>query len=146
MKNNKINKNHQIEKKISGIVKTLIKKYVNEYSISCNLINHGNCKNFSEELYVLAIKNNIKGVILSDGLFFDPFDDEESSMMQNIEQYGNKPTDFNLIGLPSHCWFYYGGKHYDCDTPQGVTDVFDLPIIKNFYKKHGATNKVSVNK
>jgi hypothetical protein len=122
--------------KITELVNYLSKKYAEEYGVSCDMINQGNCQSFSDELYTMAKEHGIEGVILSDELFFDPFDDGTMDMMQDISEYGIKPNDFDLIGLPSHYWFYYNGKHYDSDVPHGVDDVFHLPTIKNFYSKN----------
>lgn len=129
-----VNENHQLNQ-ISDAVKLLTKKYNDEYGVSCDLINQGDCENFAEELYDYLKEIGITGEILSDGLFYDPFGDEPDEMMWDVTEYGNKPVDFDKIGLPSHYWFYYNGKHYDSDAPHGVIDMFELPIIKNFYLK-----------
>lgn len=129
-----VNENHQLNQ-ISDAIKLLTQKYNDEYGVSCDLINQGNCENFAEELYDYLKEVEITGEILSDGLFFAPFEDEPDDMMWDVSEYGNKPNDFDKVGLPSHYWFYYNGKHYDSDAPQGVTDMFELPIIKNFYLK-----------
>lgn len=119
---------------ISNAVKLLTQKY-NEYGISCDLINQGACESFAEDLYAYLKETGIVGEILSDGLFYDPFEDLPDDMMWDANEYGKKPINFDKVGLPSHYWFYYNGKHYDSDVPQGVTDMFELPIIKNFYLK-----------
>jgi hypothetical protein len=136
-----LNENIDKSKTITELVNHLTKKYVEEYGVSCDLINQGDCENFADELYTLGKDYGIEGEILSDGLFFDPFGDEEPEMMWDISEYGNKPNDFETIGLPSHYWFYYNGKHYDSDAPQGVSDVFQLPIIRDFYIKKRALGK-----
>lgn len=118
---------------ITFLVKSLTKKFVEDYGIPVEMINQGECDRFAEELCYLAKDRGIEGEILSDGLFFDPFDDLEPEMMWDISEYGSKPNNFDSVGLPSHYWFYYSGRHYDSDTPQGVENVFDLPIIYNFY-------------
>lgn len=122
-------------KTIRDIVKYLIKKFDDEYGITCDYINQGDCSTFAEELYDILKDIGIKGEVLSDGLFYDPFGDEPVEMMWDVSMYGKKPKDFDKIGLPSHYWFYYNGKHYDSDTPNGVDDMFKLPIIKKFYLK-----------
>ena len=128
--NNFINENNN---QITNAVKLLTKKYKVEYGVSCDLINQGDCANFAEELYDYLKEMGITGEILSDGLFYDPFDNEPDDMLLNTNDYGNKPTNFDEIGLPSHYLFYYDGKHYDSDAPNGVTDMFELPIIKKWY-------------
>lgn len=133
-------------KNISDIVRMLTKKYNEEYGVSCDFINQGDCENFAEELHDMLKEVGIKSEILSDGLFFDPFGDMEDEMMWDASQYGKAPHDFKKVGLPSHYWIYVGGKHYDSDAPDGVYDMFDLPIIKNFYKKKSELTKESKNK
>jgi len=32
---------------------------------------------------------------------------------------------------PSHCWIHVGGRHYDCEHPDGVESFFDL----NFFRR-----------
>ena len=121
---------------ITKCVKLLTQKYESEYGVSCDLINQGECESFAEELEDMLKEEGIQSEILSDGLFFDPFGDENPELLEDPGKYGNKPHDFDKIGLPSHYWIYANGKHYDSDVPEGVTDMFQLPIIKNFYKKH----------
>jgi hypothetical protein len=133
--NNFINENNQ-SPIISDAVKLMTKKYNDEYGVSCDIINQGDCSNFAEELYDYLKETGINGEILSDGLFYDPFNDVEPEMLLDVNEYGNKPIDFEKIGLPSHYWYYYDRKHYDSDTPEGVTDMFELPIIKKFYLKY----------
>ncbi|MEK6828580.1 MAG: GNAT family N-acetyltransferase [Nanoarchaeota archaeon] len=118
---------------ISDVVRLLTKKYNDEYGVSCDLINQGDCENFAEELHEMLKEMGIESEILSDGLFFDPFGDLEDDMMWDVASYGNKPENFKEVGLPSHYWIYVDGKHYDSDAPEGVNDMFELPIVKNFY-------------
>lgn len=47
------------------------------------------------------------------------------------------PAPFNLSGeqlgkiiTGYHAWIYAGGKHYDAECPEGVGNLFDLPIHK----------------
>lgn len=124
------------EKLIPDIVKFLKKKFKTEYDTSSNMINNGNCDIFAEELFDILKENEIEGEILSDGLFYNPFDDEPDEMLLDVSEYGNKPINFDEVGLPTHYWFYYNGKHYDSDAPNGVDDMFKLPIIKKFYNKY----------
>ena len=44
-----LNENQQTQ--ISDAVKLLTQKYNDEYGVSCDLINQGDCENFAEELY-----------------------------------------------------------------------------------------------
>lgn len=120
---------------ITEIISQLIEQY-KEDGLDCSDINAGACMEFAEELYTLLKNKNINVEILSDGLFYDPFGDNTPDLMLNPSECGNKPDNFEKIGLPSHYWIYYKGKHYDCDVPDGVDDMFELPTIKNFYLKH----------
>lgn len=128
---------------VADLVRLLTQKFEHEYGVSCDLINQGDCSNFAEELQEILKEIGINSEILSDGLFYDPFDDTEDDMMWDASEYGDVPINFKEVGLPSHYWVYVNGKHYDSDAPEGVFDMFHLPIIKNFYKKE--KNKLKEN-
>ena len=118
-------------------VRLLKKKYVEEYDIPAHAINQGECANFAEQLWDELKKAEINGEVLSDGFFFDPFEDAPAEEMDKPENWNSKtPNDFNRIGLPSHYWFYFEGKHYDSDCSKGVSDLFDLPLFKRFYQHY----------
>lgn len=125
--------------KISQLVTLLTKKFNEEYGVSCDLINQGDCEVFAEELQDMLKEVGVESEILSDGLFYDVFGDTEDDMLWDVSPYGIKPNNFDEVGLPSHYWIYANGKHYDSDAPQGVSDMFQLPIIVNFYNR--ANNK-----
>jgi hypothetical protein len=119
---------------ITETILQLIEQY-KSVGLDCSDINAGACMEFAEELYTSLKNQNIIVEILSDGLFYDPYNDESTEMMLNPRDYGNKPDNFEKIGLPSHYWIYYKGTHYDCDVPYGVDDMFEIPVIKSFYLK-----------
>lgn len=37
----------------------------------------------------------------------------------------------DYMKYPIHVWIYYDGKHYDAETPHGVTDWSKLPFFSN---------------
>jgi len=120
---------------ISDIIKQLIREY-EESGIPCDYINHGSCMDFAEELQEILSLYGLKSQVFSDGLFYDPFNDIPKEQLESTDPYGKTPTNFDRVGLPSHYWVYFNGKHYDSDAPTGVDDMFELPTIKNFYLKH----------
>ena len=130
----KILTENNVDTTITNAVKWLVQKYIHEYEIPFNYINKGECMNFAEELEGILKEEGIQCETLSDGFFWDLFD--EGIEVEDPGKYGTKPADFDTIGLPSHYWVYANGKHYDSDAPEGVTDMFQLPTIKNFYKKY----------
>jgi hypothetical protein len=44
---------------------------------------------------------------------------------------GGKVLELGLSSsYPTHIWNFVSNKHYDCETPQGVSDWKDLAIFK----------------
>jgi hypothetical protein len=115
----------------------------NEGMDACD-INTGECMNFAEAVYGELLDDyGIKTEILSDAFFYDPFDDIEPEELLDPSEYGGNPTyDYKKIGLPSHYWIYYNGKHFDSEVPIGTKNFFELPTIVNFAKKYKALNEV----
>jgi hypothetical protein len=35
----------------------------------------------------------------------------------------------NIDFIKSYTWLYYSGKYYDIETPEGVDNLFDLPLL-----------------
>lgn len=118
---------------ISDIVRELTREFVEEYNVPADIICHGHCVDFADNLYKILKNMGYDADIISDTMFYDEFGDEEPEMMWDANEYGNKPDNFDDIGLPGHNWVYVNGKHYDAEAPDGVTDMFELPIIKDFY-------------
>lgn len=127
--------NHSI---IPSVILDLIKTYKHEHHTDVCHINLGSCDIFAEDVeHILKTEYNIDVEILSDGFFYDCFNDTLEEDLWDVENYSSKPPEkFKEIGLPSHYWIYYKGKHYDSDSPYGVNDMFDLKTIKNFYGKN----------
>jgi hypothetical protein len=42
-------------------------------------------------------------------------------------------TDFDSSNGPDHIWVYHNKKHYDAETPGGVSNWKSLPIFNNLY-------------
>lgn len=111
--------------------------YKDEDGIKPCDINTGECMNFAECVSRDLDDLHIKNEILSDGLFYDSFGDEDQDLLADPMEFGSKPTyDYMKFGLPSHYWIYSNGKHYDSECPNGVYNFFDLPTIKKFRKKY----------
>ena len=127
-----VNENQQ-DNQISNTIKSLTQKYNDEYGLTCELINNGDCMNFAKDLYDNLKNIGIIGEILSnDDFTFLTYDGTYwENNKHELDDYGIKPV--NYTSLPDHVWFYYNGKHYDSDAPNGVNDMFELPIIKKFY-------------
>jgi hypothetical protein len=34
------------------------------------------------------------------------------------------------LEVPRHCWILLGGRHYDAECPDGVLNLFELPIMR----------------
>lgn len=121
------------------VIKKLTKKYEKEYGIPACEINSGECMNFAEEVYsILTDKYNISVEILSDAFFYDPFDEyEEQNKYATPEEYNLKALwDYKEIGMPSHYWIYFNNKHYDSDSPNGVSNFFNLKTFQKYYKQY----------
>jgi hypothetical protein len=82
-------------------IKDVITKLIKEFNISPQQINNGECDQFAVEI----------------GILF-PESDELCSEVVGIFE-------------PRHIWIEYKGKHYDAETPNGVSDYKKLPIFKN---------------
>ena len=125
--------------KITGgvpIITNIIRQTINEFNTPFNEINHGECRSFALEIQETLEGLGLECELLSDGLFYDCFGDEEPELLFNPADYGSKkPENFEDVGLPAHYWIYYKGKHFDCEAPEGVKNLFDLPIVKKFYKE-----------
>jgi hypothetical protein len=131
-----------IKEHLNGqIIRTLSKKWIQWYKendgITPEEINTGECMNYAECLSHDLDEHHIAHEILSDGLFFDPFGDEDPELLANPQDYGSTPTyDYMTVGLPSHYWLYINGKHYDSECIEGVDNFFHLPTIEKFKRKY----------
>lgn len=123
---------------ITAVIHRLQIWYYETEGIDACTINTGECMNFAEVVYEELLKEyNIKTEILSDGLFWEPFDDVEEEYLINPLEFNSPPTfDYKKLGLPSHYWIYYNGKHYDSERIKGVTNFFDLPTFQKYKQKY----------
>ena len=51
-----------------------------------------------------------------------------------LPDYINNLKYFGEIEFPFHEWIYSNGKHYDFINSDGVDNVFDLQIFKDYFK------------
>jgi hypothetical protein len=109
----------------------LVEFFQSEYNIQPEEINCGECNSFAEHLLNLGYG----GDILSDAHFYDCFGDTApDELLDPTIVNSPKPVNFDAVGMPAHYWLYYNGKHYDSECPNGVINLFDLPIMKRFYQ------------
>lgn len=36
--------------------------------------------------------------------------------------------------IPNHCWIIFNGRHYDAEAPEGVDNLFDLPLCRRMMR------------
>ncbi len=125
-----MNKKEQI---IYRHIEYLIDKF-EDMGCPASEINHGDCMNFAENLYALLEADDIDAIILCDATFID-YSGLENEFLWDIRELCKPPENFNEAGLPCHYWILVSGKHYDSECPCGTNDIFQLPIVKKFYKK-----------
>ena len=134
---------------ITPIVKNLTREYLENYDESAKAcdINTGNCPDFAEDLYNRIIQGGFGNTKDTDILSTDSFyeiatdiskSDSEGSdddIWLKLEDY-NSPYPKGLKWPKNyyHVWVYHKGKHYDAETPNGVVNLFDLPIFKKKLK------------
>jgi len=123
------------EKFITKTIKNLTNTYVTKYLVLFDDINKGLCGEFAESVYDILTKVGISCEIMSETLFYD--EDEDPELLLNVKDYSViVPDPFEGFRLPCHYWIYSNGKHYDCECPDGTTNMFELPIIKKVYFKN----------
>lgn len=129
----------------STIAKEIIKlreEYMSDEGITLWDIGNGLCESFCLDLMdrLYEIDNSI---------FVEAYEVCNHSFMigEGESKYGNDLWDLKLLkdswnieispaveavtfGL--HVWMTFRGKHYDCETPEGVTDFFKLPFFKRY--------------
>lgn len=69
--------------------------------------------------------------IIESYIFVDIPEDEDEGLARPSE-YGSEAPDGWDGGLPEHNWVYFDGLHYDSETPDGVENFFDLPIMQRY--------------
>lgn len=137
-------------KNITNYIKRLSQKYINGGISNCNSIydiNNGLCQEFAEDLE----NKFINGYPLDSEQFFNyDYDEAVKNWGVNeviktysdggwsekmLKMYGTPPIkDIKIINdLPAHTWFYYEGKHYDAENPEGVNSPWKLTIMIKFF-------------
>lgn len=109
-------------------------------------LNNGYCVNIAEDVESLSKVMPVteKAVMLTTDDLIQETDEKEGWSgggydVYNVEkclQLGSPPP-FKLSGeqlgkiiTGYHAWIYAGGKHYDAECPDGIGNLFDLPIHK----------------
>lgn len=41
--------------------------------------------------------------------------------------------------VPAHCWIVLGGRHYDAECPDGVDNLFELPLVRRVLARKAGT-------
>jgi hypothetical protein len=121
---------------ISSCIEELVKEFEKYGTLRCD-INKGQCMVFQDNLYEILKDKGIEVDTLSDAMFYDAFDDYDADEYAVPEDYGTEPKwDYKELGMPSHYWIYYKGKHYDAESPNGESNFFNLTAFKDFYEKY----------
>lgn len=129
--------NEKMNCDITHYINDLKNEYLEQYGIDACDINKGECFNFAETLEKKLSKNGYTVEILTTDLFFDTATDyakeDDDEIFYNPLEYGSiKPNNFKMPKNSYHGWVYVNGKHYDSDTPYGVTNFYHLSIFNDF--------------
>lgn len=92
------------------ISKEFLENWILVNNVPLDKLNNGDCENFAVDVIKSCIPD---GELVGTDNFCDWWGDGPDSK------------------LPGHCWVMYNGKHYDCDSLQGVENWRDLKIFKN---------------
>lgn len=98
------------------LIASTIRQLVKEFKDTPQSINSGNCDLFAERL-VSRLKY---------GYAMETVSLEEEDC--------DDPEDFDedLTDVPNHAFVQIGDRYYDAETPQGVTNWWDLPVYKRY--------------
>lgn len=108
--------------------------YLREYGLKSYLeINQGYCGEFADEIEI----EFPDGEAVSFDYIFDENESldwvKDSAGNEAYKKYAKSTPPFSkeeLIKMPYHIWFYFKGKNYDAECPEGVENFFDLPFYK----------------
>lgn len=139
------------ENKLRNVIINISSEYSKKYGCSVWDINNGYCGDFADDVIQEFGGESDSLYILSDDMFFN-FREPEFAIenwdgiietpfgvwsKKMLDLYGYPPVDINKIDDEiSHNWIYYNGKHYDAETPNGVDNWFELPIMINFFNQY----------
>jgi hypothetical protein len=94
------------------------------------------CKGTDKEVELCkSIKTNAILILEKQGVFaeFDSLRDINSGKCFTLARRVSKELDYvNRVKLKTgdHCWLEYKGKHYDAESPNGVSDPLELEFFK----------------
>jgi len=116
----------------------IINDIVNNYKE----INSGYCPEFAEEVSSIVNNDNVYEISIESFMQDQEWngDGNDKWCHESLEEYNiNIPynlsiDDINKIVFPYHVWITDGIKHYDAECPEGVENIFDLPIFKAYLK------------
>lgn len=146
--------NNELERKrnlISDVVCDLAYKYVEEYGYENERdINSGDCEIFADDLIEsICYKDDsievtkmstcdftYNGVISYDDCIFDKSKLEKFFGYEFSDELVDKLSSFNL---GYHVWICYEGKHYDCESVDGVDNPFELEFFERTLSYYLAT-------
>jgi hypothetical protein len=128
---------------VSEVVKGAVAEFMIEKGLkSPAKINNGFCGDFAEVL--LHLLGAVEGLEVqwcsSDDLVY-PDDGLFSTFLESLDLHGQAPSvirrfcekaDGNEMDsiLPVHHWISVNGRHFDAETPGGVSSMWELPLYK----------------
>lgn len=132
---------------ISTIVTAVRDRYIESGAANTpEQLNNGYCVNIAEDLEMIikSITTTGKITMLTTDDLIKETDAEDGWVSGGFDTYDlnqclmyDSPPPFNLSGeqlgkiiTGYHAWIYADGKHYDAECPEGVGNLFDLPIHK----------------
>lgn len=130
---------------ISEEIKKLRDIYIEKYKLKSYMrINCGRCIEFADDIYdkLKEEYSNIKVSTIDD--FKSPYDqgdyEEDLFDINKILDRGASSIPFNLstsqldeLDLGYHHWVTIEDLHYDSEAPNGVSNMFELPIYKRVF-------------
>lgn len=143
-------------KDITQIIMNLSKEFIDDIDYedyNCEYdLNNGLCAEFSEEvinrmggysdnLFELSsdqFLNNIEPDFAKENWLGELIETEDGSIWskQMLDKFGYPPNGIDLTkveDISHHVWIYYNGKHYDAETPNGVSNWTELPIFRRVF-------------
>lgn len=136
--------NNELERKrdlISDSICDLSYKYIEEYDYEDERdINSGDCELFADELIeLISEKNNsinIRKMSTCDFTTNEVLDSECIFDKEKLESFFGFDFSDELVKFMSdsnpgyHVWIFAEGKHYDCESVDGVDNPFELEFFE----------------